>query len=60
MNYPAGMDLMWDPTTKRVTVIFNETPVALLGPFADRPAAIAAGEEHCRKLGWKPYTQRRE
>jgi hypothetical protein len=54
------MDLMWDPITKLVTVIFNEQPVALLGPFSDRLAGIAAGEEHCRKLGWKPSVHRGE
>jgi hypothetical protein len=60
LTYPVGMDLMWDPITKLVTVIFNEQPVALLGPFSDRLAGIAAGEEHCRKLGWKPSVHRGE
>lgn len=52
--YPAGMDLLWDPITKLVTVIFNDKPAALLGPFKDRSQGIAAGEKHCRGLGWKP------
>ena len=51
---------MWDPITKHVTVIYQETPVALLGPFATRQEGIAAGEEHCRGLGWKPDGHSRE
>jgi hypothetical protein len=54
------MDLLWDPITKNVTVIFNGKPVAILGPFPNRREAIAAGEKHCRRLGWKPADHGRE
>lgn len=57
MDYPAGMDLMWDPITKCLTVIYENIPAAILGPFADRQQAISAGEEHCRGLGWEPDDQ---
>jgi hypothetical protein len=57
MTYPDGMELMWDPITKRVTVIYEKTPVALLGPFVDRLEGIQAGEDHCRQLGWIPSDQ---
>jgi hypothetical protein len=51
------MDFMWDPITKCLTVIYENIPAAILGPFADRQQAISAGEEHCRGLGWKPDDQ---
>jgi hypothetical protein len=60
LTYPVGMDLMWDPITKLMTVIFDEKPVAILGPFPDRQHGILAGEDHCRRLGWKSHDVPRE
>lgn len=52
MAYERDMAIVFDSTTKAVAVIFRGSIAYLPGPYADRKAAIIAGEAHCRKLGW--------
>ncbi|WP_276118307.1 hypothetical protein [Pararhizobium qamdonense] len=52
MAYEAGMLIMFDVVTKGVFVEFRNTFESLPGPYEDRAAGIAAGEEYCREHGW--------
>jgi hypothetical protein len=53
MAYEADMALVYDPVSKGVVVSFRKTLTYLVGPFEDRKAGIRAGEDCCRKRGWK-------
>jgi hypothetical protein len=53
MAYEIAMALVFDPISKGVVISFRGKITFLVGPFADRKAAIRAGEDACRRLGWK-------
>ncbi|MCV9965690.1 hypothetical protein OIU34_27840 [Pararhizobium sp. BT-229] len=48
------MTIVFDVLSKSVLIVFRGKITILPGPFQDKKAAIAAAEEHCRKLGWSP------
>ena len=52
MKYEAGMQIIFDVVGKRAMIIFRGNLIDLAGPFANQAAAIAAGEQKCRELGW--------
>jgi hypothetical protein len=52
-NSMAAMQVIWDVVGKRITVICQDKVVTLPGKFASQKDGVEAGEEHCRKLGWK-------
>jgi hypothetical protein len=52
MAYEADMAVFFDAMSKATTVSFRGTLIYLVGPYLDRKAALAAGEERCRELGW--------
>ena len=52
MTYESGMQLIWDPIEKSITIIFRGAVEALPGPFHNREEGISAAEAHCRTLGW--------
>jgi hypothetical protein len=53
MAYETDMALVYDPVTKGLVVSFRGKITYLAGPFDDRKTAIRAGEDLCRKLGWR-------
>ncbi|WP_188080135.1 hypothetical protein [Neorhizobium sp. P12A] len=53
MAYEADMALIFDPVSGGLVVSFRGKISYLTGPFEDRKAAVRAGEDVCRKLGWK-------
>lgn len=52
--YEPGMKLSYDETTKRVVVAFRGRIAVLPDTYENEERAIAAGELHCRRLGWNP------
>ena len=52
-QYENGMESLWDPIAKTIVVVFRGRMHVLPGEFADRTAGLLAGEEYCRKRGWK-------
>ncbi len=52
MQYEAGMQIVFDVVGKRAIIIFRGNLIDLAGPFANQAAAVAAGEQKCRELGW--------
>ena len=54
MKYEQGMHIIYDVMKKGVLVEFRGTSHYLEGPFASQREAILAGENLCRRLGWKP------
>lgn len=52
MAYETDMVVVFDPIERSAVVSFRGSVVLLAGPFADRKQATAAGEAHCRRLGW--------
>lgn len=59
MCYESGMSIVFDVLSKSVVIVFRGEVIMLPGPFQDRKAAIAAAEDHCRKLGWRPMRPHR-
>lgn len=56
--YEAGMRVVYDPQSRKVIVNFRGR-VQVLPDFYDGEAeAVAAGELHCRHLGWRPEEYR--
>lgn len=53
MPYEEGMTIIYDVVSKAVIVEFRGKFVTLQGPFADKAEGVRAGEEFCRKRGWK-------
>jgi hypothetical protein len=53
MAYESYMTIVFDFGTKAVIVSFPDNVVTLPGPIADRKTGVAAGEAHCKSLGWK-------
>ncbi len=53
MAYEADMVIVYDAVKKTTAVVFRGQPAFLPGPYQTRKEGIAAGEEHCRKLGWR-------
>jgi hypothetical protein len=51
--YESGMNIQYDQNTKRVTVVFRGKRIELPDRYELPGAAIRAGEEYCRKHGWK-------
>jgi hypothetical protein len=58
MAYEQGMQLVFDLVGRTVVVSFRNN-VKMLGPFADQKAAIRAGEQYCRDMGWVDVTNER-
>lgn len=52
MRYEPGMQIFFDVIGKGTTIIFRGRVFSLSGPFESQDAAIAAGEQKCRELGW--------
>ena len=52
MPYEADMAIFYDVVARTTSVTFRGKVVYLPGPYVDRKAGIAAGEERCRRLGW--------
>ncbi|MGO4567748.1 hypothetical protein AB4Z52_22515 [Rhizobium sp. 2YAF20] len=52
MAYEPDMTIIFDFNSKGVAVSFRGKVIYLQGPYPDRKAGVAAGEELCRKLGW--------
>ena len=52
MAYEPDMTVIFDPNSKAVIVSFRGKLTYLPGPYPDRKAAVAAGEQRCRQLGW--------
>ena len=50
--YEDGMQLIWDAMGKHITVLFRGKVFTLPGHFATQKDGIAAGEAHCKTLGW--------
>ena len=48
----TDMATIYDMVSKSTAVSFRGKHIYLPGPYLERKAAIAAGEERCRKLGW--------
>ncbi|MGZ2487265.1 hypothetical protein ACVITL_005850 [Rhizobium pisi] len=53
MAYEKDMLIVWDMLSKDVAVSFRGRSYFVAGPFPDRKTAVQAGEDHCRKLGWR-------
>jgi hypothetical protein len=53
-TYEPGMTIVYDVVSKSTFIHFRGKLHYLLGPFATRREAIAAGEAKCRELGWRP------
>lgn len=51
MPYEEGMQLVYDNVERTLVVSFWEI-IKLLGPFKSQRAAVFAGEQYCRDLGW--------
>jgi hypothetical protein len=51
-RYETGMRITFDRQSKTATVAFRGRLIRLSGQFADESAAISAGEDYCRSLGW--------
>jgi len=51
MAYEDGMQLVFDDVERTLVVSFREI-IKLLGPFESQKAAVLAGEQYCRDLGW--------
>ncbi len=53
MAYEEDMVIVWDTVSKDIAISFRGQAYYIAGPFPDRKAAVAAGEDHCKKLGWR-------
>jgi len=48
------MKISYDKTSKRVVVAFRGRITVLPETYDGEESGIAAGEGHCRHLGWRP------
>lgn len=53
-SYEPGMRINYDADSKRVVIAFRGRITVLRGTSETEADAIAAGESHCRLLGWVP------
>jgi hypothetical protein len=51
MPYEQGMQIIFDAVNKTAVVVFRDL-ITFHGPFDSTREAYAAGENHCRLLGW--------
>jgi hypothetical protein len=51
MPYEIDMAIFYDVVAKTTSVSFRGKVAYLPGPYLDRKAGIAAGEDRCRRLG---------
>jgi hypothetical protein len=51
MVYESDMAVVFDTVSKALAVGFRGKLIYLPGPYLDRKAGVAAGEERCRRLG---------
>jgi hypothetical protein len=52
MSYEIDMAVFYDVVAKTTSISFRGKVVHLPGPYVDRKAGVAAGEDKCRRLGW--------
>jgi hypothetical protein len=52
MAYEPDMAIIFDPSSNAIIISFRGKLLYLPGPYPDRKAGVAAGEELCRKRGW--------
>jgi len=50
------MKITYDPTSKRVVIAFRGRISVLPDAYESETQGLAAGEFHCRKLGWTTRT----
>jgi hypothetical protein len=53
-TYEPGMKISYDKISKRVVVAFRGRITVLPETYDVEETGIAAGEGHCRHLGWRP------
>ena len=53
-TYEIGMKINYDPVSKRAVVAFRGRITVLPIAYETESEAFAAGESHCRSLGWAP------
>jgi hypothetical protein len=53
MAYEPNMNVIFDSVSKAIVISFRGKLLYLPGPYLDRKAAVAAGEQRCRELGWQ-------
>jgi hypothetical protein len=51
MPYEPGMHIIFDALNHTAVVVFRDE-ISFHGPFDKKRDAYAAGEDHCRQLGW--------
>ncbi len=53
-SYEPGMKINYDAGSKRAVIAFRGRITVLPDTLETEAEAIAAGERHCRQLGWVP------
>ena len=51
MAYEEGMQIVFDMLNQTAVVVFRDK-ISFHGPFENSRDAYAAGEDHCRLMGW--------
>ena len=56
-SYEPGMKVTYDASSKRVIVAFRGRISVLPDAYESEAQGTAAGEFHCRTLGWNPQAR---